>query len=657
MYGFHVGWKFYLKIYILNPAHMQRLADLLRNGTIMGRPFQPYEAHIPYLLQFMADYGLYGCGWVECQIVTFRAPVPLGQDPLHGQSNLWDEFTIPKHLITSSVDKPRLSHCAIEIDLASHHILNRQTIKPRMLHYDFVERRSPIPLEEKLVHSMAELWRDEERRRALRGENQPFSSMYKASATYDKDDKEKGPWIHEEEMRAKLDDFIRRERARSDGHALQFENFIKQTKFESLVQTALESVTDMFPSELPNSSQKKDNYVGLNPSSGHLREESGDFPSDFVDEARILALLDDMEGSTGNLWKESANPEEYNRVSESSYESPSDVDFDYDLLGRGQDELQEVPVQQRHMCQRPRSFVDQGNLDLSDELELDFDISSPTSRKVTLTSHELATATTGVYRTCSSVAQYIRPPSPSEDVEPLRLRGGASAPETKGRKRGRKSFPVSSPQKRTRFLDLITVSRDIPDHAISDPPASGEPAINVVGAMIGCSGQALPVEKSSTRNSNLSLIPVSDPWQSSGPNAMLAKQPRNFMWSTLPPSTAAVISSLRYLRIPRVLPHSAYYSMDEDVPNTNREYGGKEFKLVSNTLRFLGIFTCGSIFAGSVFQDTTRSIFGPRPVLKLWQFERKPPLKHLLVADPLVSDVPHVHGLQPGLTFSPNAYR
>src|SRR5208282_717595 len=74
-YGFHVGWQFYLKIYMLNPAYMQRLADLLRNGSIMGS-MQPYEVHIPYLLQFMADYGLYGCGWVECQTVTFRAPVP-----------------------------------------------------------------------------------------------------------------------------------------------------------------------------------------------------------------------------------------------------------------------------------------------------------------------------------------------------------------------------------------------------------------------------------------------------------------------------------------------------------------------------------------------------------------------------------------------------
>ena len=80
MYGFHVGWRFYLKIYMLNPAYMQRLADILRDGSIMGRSMQPYEVHIPYLLQFMADYGLYGCGWVECQSVTFRNPVPDDKD-------------------------------------------------------------------------------------------------------------------------------------------------------------------------------------------------------------------------------------------------------------------------------------------------------------------------------------------------------------------------------------------------------------------------------------------------------------------------------------------------------------------------------------------------------------------------------------------------
>src|ERR1700733_12025429 len=50
-YGFHVGYRYYLKIYMLNPMVMTRLADLLRQGVVMKKVFQPYEAHLQYLLQ------------------------------------------------------------------------------------------------------------------------------------------------------------------------------------------------------------------------------------------------------------------------------------------------------------------------------------------------------------------------------------------------------------------------------------------------------------------------------------------------------------------------------------------------------------------------------------------------------------------------------
>ncbi len=63
-YGFHVGYRFYLKIYMFNPIVMTRLADL-QQGMVMGRRFQPYEAHLQYLLQFMIDYNLYGCSYIE----------------------------------------------------------------------------------------------------------------------------------------------------------------------------------------------------------------------------------------------------------------------------------------------------------------------------------------------------------------------------------------------------------------------------------------------------------------------------------------------------------------------------------------------------------------------------------------------------------------
>ncbi|KAM0623874.1 hypothetical protein ACHAQG_004066 [Verticillium nonalfalfae] len=60
-YGFHVGYRFFLKIYMFNPIVMTRLADLFQQGVIMKRKFQPYEAHLQYLLQFMTDFNLYGC--------------------------------------------------------------------------------------------------------------------------------------------------------------------------------------------------------------------------------------------------------------------------------------------------------------------------------------------------------------------------------------------------------------------------------------------------------------------------------------------------------------------------------------------------------------------------------------------------------------------
>ncbi|KAM0536668.1 hypothetical protein ACHAQF_000632 [Verticillium nonalfalfae] len=63
-YGFHVGYRFFLKIYMFNPIVMTRLADLFQQGVIMKRKFQPYEAHLQYLLQFMTDFNLYGC-WIH----------------------------------------------------------------------------------------------------------------------------------------------------------------------------------------------------------------------------------------------------------------------------------------------------------------------------------------------------------------------------------------------------------------------------------------------------------------------------------------------------------------------------------------------------------------------------------------------------------------
>jgi DNA polymerase zeta len=50
-FGYSVGYKVFLKVYMLNPVHMTRFADLLHQGAIMNRIFQLYESHLQYILQ------------------------------------------------------------------------------------------------------------------------------------------------------------------------------------------------------------------------------------------------------------------------------------------------------------------------------------------------------------------------------------------------------------------------------------------------------------------------------------------------------------------------------------------------------------------------------------------------------------------------------
>ena len=593
IYGFHVGWRFYLKIYMLNPAYMQRLADLLRNGSIMTRPMQPYEVHIPYLLQFMADYGLYGCGWVECRTVTFRAPVPDYDST--DQSQIWSAKTIPSHMITASEDKPRLSHCAIEIDLLSHHISNRDTIKPRPLHHDFVERSNPIPVTEKLVHSMAELWRDEERRRLMRGEDtQQPPSMYVSGSRHDEDDRGNGPWIHEAEMRAKLEELISSERGKSDFHDLQFDTFVKPAKFQSLVQTALESVTDLFPSELPSSSQRRAEYVGINSPSGHLRENGGDFPTAEIDQGRIFEMLESNA-------RTSQTGESY--ISETPSESLSDVDFDRDLLGR-KPEVSSEPVTPDENFDSfdylPLEMAADTEIpDFSDDFDINFDGLGATSNAQASKSIRESTTSHGI-------AQLV---TDGKNVsQPLRLRGGASPSDLKKRKRAPDSSSASARKKAkvevASSVDHRSAAEDDHSQSMPQPPEKSVEEKSVYDYWIQQQTKhAVPAEHLKKRSGSVV-----------------------YCWATPPPSARALLSSLDQLGIPRLIPRSAFYSKDEDVPGYAREYGGREFKLVSASLPYLENFDSRTNFTKSVFSQGNASPDSPISFTKIWQIERKPPI-------------------------------
>jgi DNA polymerase zeta len=61
---------------MVQPHHKKMLSQCLRSGAVLGTEFDVFEDHIPFLLQFMLDSNLYGCGWVEVGDCLFREEVP-----------------------------------------------------------------------------------------------------------------------------------------------------------------------------------------------------------------------------------------------------------------------------------------------------------------------------------------------------------------------------------------------------------------------------------------------------------------------------------------------------------------------------------------------------------------------------------------------------
>ncbi|CAI6095176.1 unnamed protein product [Clonostachys chloroleuca] len=253
-YGFHVGYKFYLKIYMFNPVVMTRLTDLLQQGAIMKRPFQPYEAHLQYLLQFMTDYNLYGCEFIDASNTKFRAPVP---DPVgeFSSSHLWHSQSVPSQNVTNESELPRVSHCSIEVDICVQDITNRQRVDERQLHHDFVERRHPIPPDQKLVFSMAGLWREEVKRRKGRmaPSSEPGTSTlpYEALVSMSAESRasQPNPWLQETELREAIHELVGEE-LDSQCKPLEFDSFVTKSPFEDSVKTALQSVEDLHPEVL-----------------------------------------------------------------------------------------------------------------------------------------------------------------------------------------------------------------------------------------------------------------------------------------------------------------------------------------------------------------------------------------------------------------------
>lgn len=114
---------------------------------------------------------------------------------------------------------------------------------------------APDQEDQKLVHSMAGLWRDETRRRKSKMANpdpgsSPFPPEVLVTMSADPRNSQPGGWIHEDEYRDKVLDLIAEEQVHGDGKPLLFESFVKKHPFDSSIKTAFEAVEDLYPENL-----------------------------------------------------------------------------------------------------------------------------------------------------------------------------------------------------------------------------------------------------------------------------------------------------------------------------------------------------------------------------------------------------------------------
>ena len=164
-YGFHSSYSPFLKVLLTDPTITNRAVTLLQAGTVMKTRFRVYESHLSYILQFMSDFGLYGCGWIDLAETWQRD----SQDPsseTHFESS--QIFKLPPDVSFLPSPYYRQTRMPLELDVASHQILNRHLLSARNVHHKLTIP-APNLSDEPVVLGVRELWEDERRRRAARG--------------------------------------------------------------------------------------------------------------------------------------------------------------------------------------------------------------------------------------------------------------------------------------------------------------------------------------------------------------------------------------------------------------------------------------------------------------------------------------------------------
>ncbi|KAK6496374.1 DNA polymerase zeta [Arthrobotrys musiformis] len=647
-FGFHVGWTYYLKIYLLNPSITTRVSDLLRSGAILKKQFQPYEAHLQYIPQWMIDYNLYGCGYINCSKVYFRQPIPSEQEA--GEAHIWHAATINKADILDDIEFPRVSHCSLEIDIRVSDILNRLDIEPRDLHHDFLELRNPAEGDKKLVPSMAELWRDEARRRGLKDITvESFGQQFSAATR-----KVHGGWVHEEEYRERVEQIIDAEHARATGRDIQWQGFVKNDPMGDDIKTTLETIEDFYESK------NKDDSVNI---SIDEWQSEGNLDVD-VDEEGILRATqadpvnpDELGGNKTEAEDEAENENEDEDSPDKNDQLMDDAALekleDLENLETISQTVISIDDLEQFGVLRPSLLwtFSQHDFEISEDM---FSTTRPPSKSSSESIHvtgeqrplKIRKLRNGEYdiRTAKAAGKLVFPKPGVIPQSPRRLQSSQDFPLTPSKKAiveamfsPRKNGPSSSQSSQPLLLS--------PQNSQSFD-GSSQNSHRSKGSTLRGLKSSFPVVKDgneenflrpSQSQSKLLSFPRSSfnrsatETQASQTTSLIAELTTTFpprgqlvCYNATPPSTADLLESMDDFSLPHVIYQDAFYSNEKDVPDRPREYAGKEFRLQSNTVNYLPPFNPDGLDIPSS-NNKPKKPLPKRTSIKTWEFAKPPP--------------------------------
>lgn len=149
VYGYNLGYSVFLKVSFFLPLYRTRFFKLislnsidLRSFSSKGVPAKPpqvYEAHLNYPSQFLADFNLQPCGWLNLARCHFRTPLV--------NSTSLDLASLKAHLeryithsnVLNPNRFPRQGRSVLELDCSVGDILNRLDLEERLNHNSLEE--------------------------------------------------------------------------------------------------------------------------------------------------------------------------------------------------------------------------------------------------------------------------------------------------------------------------------------------------------------------------------------------------------------------------------------------------------------------------------------------------------------------------------------